>query len=113
MMFLDDSRRKVRERTVVRRIQIVFIQRISVDDHLSGTYLDRFARQSDHAFDETLVRVVRIPKNHDVSAFDMAPTVTLDLVVNELIDEQSLAVVQFGEHRSALNDHRLDKKYSK
>ena len=41
----------------------------------------------------------------------MWPQLTrLDLVINELVDKQPLAVVELRQHRRALDDDRLDKK---
>ena len=40
----------------------------------------------------------------------MSPAYALDLVINQLVDQQPLAVVKLRQHRRALDNDRLDKK---
>ena len=68
------------------------------------------AGQPDHAFHIAFVGFFRIPENDDVAALDMSPAHALDLVIDELIYQQPLAVLQLRHHRSALDNDRLDSK---
>jgi hypothetical protein len=42
----------------------------------------------------------------------MPPTDTLDLVIDKLVDQKSLAVVELRQHRGAFDDDRLDREHS-
>src|ERR1043165_4342757 len=90
---------------VVFGVEIVLGKLLAVDKNLPRTHLDRLAGKPNDAFDVTFVRIVRIPKNDDIAAVDVAPADGLDLVVNELVYQEPFAVVQLWQHRRPLDDH--------
>ena len=70
---------------------------------------DRISRQTDHALDVTLGRIVGKPKHHDVAAIDLRRPAIL-VVIDQLVNKDSLAVVKPRQHRGAFNFHRLHNK---
>src|SRR5689334_15437814 len=98
MVLLDFFWWKAWQCLVVLRVEIFLIQNAAIDKDLTVSHLDRFARQTDHAFYITFIRLARIPENDYIAAADMSPTDALYLVINELVDQQSFAVVKFGQH---------------
>src|SRR5438270_7018582 len=94
-------------------IEIRFAQLLSVDEHFAVSYFDRFAGQADYPFYIAFVGIVRKPKYDDVAALDVTPAHALKLVIDELIDQETLAVVKLREHRCTLDYDRLDKKHAK
>ncbi len=69
---------------------------VDVDDAVAN--LQKLSGQADDALDVALVRIVRIPKDDYVAARERR-----HVVVNQLVDEDALAVVQARQHRSALD----------
>ena len=63
------------------------------------------SRYADHALDETLSRVPRIAKYHNVAVLDRFNS------INKFIDEDAFLVIQRRHHADALDLYRLVKKY--
>ena len=91
-------------------VEVVFLELYAVDKYASVAHLDILAGHADDPLDVALVGVVGEPEYDDIAALDVAPTDTLYLVIDQLINEQPLAVVQLRQHRGALDHHGLDKE---
>src|SRR5690606_24973446 len=81
------SRRPTRKRLVVLDVQIILDQFRAVDIHLSASHFDDLARKPNYALHVTLVRLFRVPKYDDVSPFKMAPSDSLNVVIDKLVDQ--------------------------
>lgn len=112
-MFVDTPRRKIWQRDVMFLVDIFLVQFNAVDQNLSVSDLDRFSGKADNAFYKAFVGIVRVPKDDDIAAFDMAPANGLYFVIDQLIYEQSFAVVKLWHHRRAFDHDRLDKENAK
>ena len=62
------------------------------------------AGQRDHALDVALFGIARIVEDHDVAALDGRE------MVDELVDEEPVAVFEARQHAGAFNAHRLVEK---
>src|SRR5260370_33277258 len=92
-------------------VEILLLEVSSVDAHAAVVNFYRIARQADDAFDVTLRRIVGEPEDDDVAAFNLWRPAIL-VVIDELVDEDALAVVQARQHPRAFHFHRLhDENY--
>src|SRR5438552_15993119 len=72
-------------------------------------HFDRVTGQADDSLDITLGRIVGKPENHYVAPIDLwRPAIIV--VIDQLIDEDALAVMQVRQHRRALDLDRLNMK---
>src|SRR5262249_53233133 len=83
---------------------------VAIDINMAIPYLDCFAGQTDYSFYVALVRIVRIPENYDVATLQVAPAYALNFVIDELIYQQTLAVMKLRHHRGSFDDNRLDEE---
>src|SRR6476660_8725441 len=113
MMFLDTLSRKARQRLIMLGVEILFRQFVPVNVNLAVPDLDHLARKSDDAFDVALVRFLRIPEHNDVTSFYVAPANAFDAIINELVNQQPLAVMKFGQPRRSFDDDGLNGKHAK
>ena len=60
---------------------------------MAVTELDGLTRETDDPFDVAFFRVVRIPKNDNIASLKVSPADAPDLVINQLVDQQALAVM--------------------
>ena len=74
---------------------------------------DKKAGQTDDALYIAFVGVVRIPENDNVAALDVAPAYALYFVIDQFVDQQTLAVMKLRQHRSAFDHNRLNEKDTK
>src|SRR5579883_869027 len=72
---------------------------VDIDDAVHD--LNRVAGQADHALDEALAGIERIPEDHHIAALDAFE------VVNKFVDEDPLVVLQARHHAEAFDPHRL------
>src|SRR5437763_8759686 len=107
-MLVHLSGRPAWQRLVVLGVQIVFVELSAVNKNLAVSHFDRFTGQPDDAFNVAFVGIVRKPENDDIAALYMPPTDALDLVINEFVDQKTLAVMKFRQHRRAFDNDRLD-----
>lgn len=94
-------------------VEIFFLKFYAVDKYLAASDLNRFARQADDPFYVALIRLFRKPENDDIASFEMAPAYAPDVVVNELVDQQTFAILKLRDHRRSFDHHRLYRKNAK
>ncbi len=95
---------------VVLYVEIIFLKFDPVDIYAAIPDLDRFTGQPNDPFHVAFIRLSRKPEDNDVTALKMAPANALDVVVNELVDQQTLAIMQMRKHRFTLDHDRLNRK---
>src|SRR5436190_4283621 len=84
---------------------VMFDEHSAVQNHVAIHDANMVSRYADHALDETLRRVPRIAKYHNVAVLDRFNT------INKFIDEDAFLVVQRRHHADALDLYWLVKKY--
>src|SRR5690554_2550010 len=112
MVFFYPSWRKCCQRTIQVRRQIRLRQLASIDEDAPFAYLNDFPRQAYYALYIAFVGITRKPENNDIAAFEMAPAYAFNIIIYQLIDQQSFAIMQYRQHRSAFDNNRLDNEYS-
>ena len=70
---------------------------LAVHEHAAVLNAKTIAGQRDDAFDVALLRIARIVKDHDVATIDGGE------VVNEFVDEKTVAVLEARQHAGAFN----------
>src|SRR5687768_12713475 len=83
-------------------LEVRLLKLLVVDEDAAAAHLNGLAGQADDALDVALGRVVGEPEDDDVAALYLRQT-----VVDELVDEDALAVVEPRQHRGALDLDRL------
>lgn len=84
-------------RQIQSRIQIRFVEVSPVYSYDTLMNFNSVARQSDDTLDVTFRRIVRKPKNYDVTAVELwrPPPV---VIVDEFVDKDSLAIMESWQH---------------
>src|SRR5437016_91581 len=92
--------RKIAQVLVLRR-NIRLGNKFPVDVYGALAYFHRFARQTDHALDERLRAIERIPEHDHITALDgLEP-------VNEFVDKNAFLVGEQRSHAGAFDFYRL------
>ena len=86
------------------RGDVRLIEEAAVHKDAAGADLDGFARKTDHALDEGLAAVERIPEDDHVAALNGAE------VIDELVDENALLIAQKRRHAGAFDFDGLIEK---
>jgi hypothetical protein len=81
--------------------QVLLADLLAVHGEEAVPDLHRVARQGHHPLDERDRRVAGIPEDHDVAALDGVEA------VDELVDDDALAVLEQGQHARPLNAEGL------
>ena len=89
----------------VLRPQIRFLQAPAIDEYDASFDLHGFAGNPDDPLDERLGRILRVPEDHDIAAFDIRET------IGKLADENPFLISQAGGHAGPLHLDRLDHEY--
>ena len=80
---------------------IIFNQHLAIQKHASIDNAYVISGDPDHAFNETLLGIARIAKNHDVPALNGLDT------IDEFVDEDAFLVVERRHHAGAFDFDRL------
>lgn len=112
VVLVDLLRSRALQCLIVLEVEIIFPQLLSIDKDATVSHLDGFIGQPYDALHIALIRIVGKPEHDNIAAFEMSPADTLDLVINELVDQQSLAVVQLRKHRRAFDHNGLHSKHT-
>jgi len=81
-----------------------FGNKLAVHEHAAMFNAKAITRKRDDALDIALFGIARIVKDHDVAAIDGGEA------VNEFVDEETVAVLEAGQHAGAFNADRLIEK---
>src|SRR6476469_5157317 len=109
-MFFDLCHRVIVQALIVLGVEIGLIQFGPIYEYMTVADLNSLAGQAYNALDIALFRIVRIPKNDDITTLKMSPADALYPVIDEFVDQQTLAIMQLRQHRRALDDHGLNKE---
>src|SRR3990172_3151380 len=79
------------------RFDVRLIERLMVDENLPALYFDGISRKANHSLDERHIGILRVPEHHDFTPLYGTK------MVDELVDQNALAIGQLGVHAGALN----------
>ena len=86
--------------------QIGFVQDLVIDEDTPVADFDGFTGKPDDPFDITIVGVIGIPKDNDITACEVRQA-----IVNHLVDKDAFAIVEARQHRSAFDLDRLHREH--
>src|ERR1700746_3581496 len=95
---------RVRALVGVSRRHVIFFDGFPVDVDLTGIYADVVPGNANDPLDVALRGIARIAKNHNVTPLNRFPA------IDELVNEDTLLIVEGRHHACAFDLHRLIKK---